>query len=185
MAGVAALAPQPAFAVCSVFSRHPCAPATCGVYHRGPCRPFYGFPIGENLQVSISSRNDETAKADDPDNEPHHQGEKPEHEVDTLRELFAALRACWLPPEQGHKGMSLAVRFAFRRDGSIISTPQVTYMNRSVPDDVRDRFHDAVTAALDRCTPMPFTQGLAAAIAGRPINIRFIDDRTPRSDSHG
>ena len=34
------------------------------------------------------------------------------------------------------------------------------------------------TAALERCSPMPFTKGMAGAIAGRPIAIRFIDDRT-------
>jgi hypothetical protein len=31
--------------------------------------------------------------------------------------------------------------------------------------------------ALERCAPMPLSKGMAGAIAGRPIAIRFIDDR--------
>jgi hypothetical protein len=35
----------------------------------------------------------------------------------------------------------------------------------------------AITAALERCTPLPFTDGLGGAVAGRPIAIRFVDNR--------
>ena len=37
---------------------------------------------------------------------------------------------------------------------------------------------DAVNAALARCTPLQFGNGMGGAVAGRPIAIRFVDDRT-------
>jgi hypothetical protein len=35
-----------------------------------------------------------------------------------------------------------------------------------------------VNAALARCTPLHFSDGMAGAVAGRPIAIRFVDNRT-------
>jgi hypothetical protein len=35
-----------------------------------------------------------------------------------------------------------------------------------------------VNAALARCTPLHFTEGMSGAVAGRPIAIRFVDNRT-------
>jgi hypothetical protein len=36
----------------------------------------------------------------------------------------------------------------------------------------------AINAVLKRCTPLPFSKVMGDAIAGRPIVIRFVDDRT-------
>ena len=36
----------------------------------------------------------------------------------------------------------------------------------------------ALDAALKRCTPLTFSPGMAGAVAGRPIAIRFVDERT-------
>ena len=35
----------------------------------------------------------------------------------------------------------------------------------------------AVMETLQRCTPMPFTEGMAGAVAGRPFAIRFRQSR--------
>jgi hypothetical protein len=43
--------------------------------------------------------------------------------------------------------------------------------------DTRKTYRDAIDAALARCTPLTLTKGLGGAIAGRPINIRYVDDR--------
>ena len=53
-------------------------------------------------------------------------------------------------------------------------------MNRSKPTD-NDRllYRIAVMEALQRCTPMPFTEGMAGAIAGRPLAIRFHEPTNP------
>ena len=57
-------------------------------------------------------------------------------------------------------GMQMSVRLAFKRSGEIIGTPRVTYTSPDAPPRARDVYHDAITAALERCTPMPFTDGL-------------------------
>ena len=43
--------------------------------------------------------------------------------------------------------------------------------------DVRDAYRDAVNAALSRCLPLHFTDGMGGAVAGRPIAIRYVDNR--------
>ena len=154
--------------VCSVFSHHPCAPTVCSPFGRHPCQPQYPFPLGENLQVTVDST-------------PSEQGEKvdPDHKVDTIHDLFAALRACWQPPDErdAHDGTQMAVRFAFKRTGEIIGEPRVTYATPGIDDDTRKLYRDAITQALGRCTPMPFTNGMGGALAGRPIAIRYVDNR--------
>lgn len=173
-AGVALPAP-PAAAVCSVFDRHPCAPTVCSVFQRRPCIPEVEYPIGQDLRLTIDSASAESpgtgtaGKNDD----------GTERRLDTIRDLFAALRSCWVPPEPGTlRGMQMSVRFSFKRSGQIIDPPRVTYSNPEASEAQKAAYRDAITAALERCTPMPFTSGLGGAIAGRPIAIRFIDNRS-------
>jgi len=78
--------------------------------------------------------------------------------------------------------MQMSVRFAFKRNGEIIGTPRVTYATPGTPREVRDAYHQAITAALERCTPLPFTSAMGGAIAGRPIAIRYVDNRTTQSE---
>ena len=94
--------------------------------------------------------------------------------------MFAALRACWIPPpkDAARHGMEYTIRFAFKRDGAMIAPPRMTYASHDAPADVRNVYRDAVNAALNRCTPLHFSEGMGDAVAGRPIAIRFVDDRT-------
>ncbi len=100
-------------------------------------------------------------------------------EVNTIREMFAAFRRCWIPPPLGETpaGMQMSVRFAFKRSGELMAEPRVTYTKPGTPPELKERYLKAITEALERCTPMPLTAGFAGAIAGRPIAIRFIDNR--------
>jgi hypothetical protein len=152
---------------CSVFDSGPCTPSFCGAFSGSPCVPYHLPPIGQDLHLTLSSRNADHGNARD-------------HPINTIGELFAALRACWEPParDHAHPGMQVSVRFSFKRTGEIIDRPRVTYTSKDADTDRRDIYRHAVTAALDRCSPIPFSNGLAGAIAGRPIAIRFIDDRT-------
>jgi hypothetical protein len=167
---------SPASAVCSVFDRHPCMPTVCSVFRRGPCIPEIDYPIGQDLRLTI-----ETAAVDE---NPEGAGgkdrvERTDRELATLRDMFDALRACWVPPpkEEARAGMQMSVRFAFKRSGEIIATPRVTYTSPDAPPEAREIYHDAITAALARCTPLPLSAGLGGAVAGRPIAIRFVDNR--------
>ena len=168
---------------CSVLSGRPCHPSFCGVFHRGPCLPYYPPPFGEDLRLTIVSTDDNPVGKD----AAQHGGEQAAGENDTaddrpldsIREMFAALRACWVPPpkDEARHGMEYTIRFAFKRDGDILAPPRVTYASHDAPADVRDIYRDAVDAALQRCTPLHFSDGMGGAVAGRPIAIRFVDDR--------
>jgi hypothetical protein len=102
------------------------------------------------------------------------------HKLNTLNDLFAALEVCWVPPpiEEARLGMEITVQFALKRSGEPMGPPRVTYSAQDVPPDVRERYYQSFVAALERCTPFPLSEGLAGAIAGRPIALRVKDVRT-------
>jgi len=165
--------------VCSVFSHHPCAPTVCGVFHRGPCVPEIEYPIGQDLQLTITS----AAIDSDANGNPFDHSIQPKNDAGkklrTIHDVFNALRACWVPPPENESraDMQMSVRFSFRSDGEIISAPRVTYKSPDAPAETVSVYHDAITAALNRCVPLPFSSRLGNAVAGRPIAIRFVDDR--------
>lgn len=173
----------PARAPCSVLSGHPCHPSFCGVFHRGPCFSYELSPLGEALRLTVVStdandRTDNSAGADAKTAD--HEGSKDDHALETIRDMFAALRACWIPPpkDEARQGMEYTIRFAFKGDGEMIAPPRTTYASHDAPAAVRNVYRDAVNAALARCTPLHFSEGMGDAIAGRPIAIRFVDERT-------
>jgi hypothetical protein len=205
--GLAALSPaaavvdaSPAQAQCSVFDRRPCNPTGCSVFQRRPCLPQFPSPIGEDLRLTI-----ETVPADKPnrperpdkpetpavvgqagdDSKDSHDGDaqkeqkEKEQKLNTILQMYDALRACWVPPppDEARAGMQMSVRFSFKRTGEIIGTPRVTYATPGAPQDVRETYQHAITDSLAHCTPLPFTAGLGGAVAGRPINVRFVDNR--------
>jgi hypothetical protein len=171
---------------CSVLSGRPCHPSFCGVFHRGPCMPYYLPPIGEDLRLTIVSTDDDATGKDAAaannggDQTAGENDTADQHTLDSISAMFAALRACWLPPPQdeARHGMEYTIRFAFKRDGAIVAPPRVTYASHDAPADVRNVYRDAVNAALKRCTPLHFSDGMGGAVAGRPIAIRFVDNRT-------
>ena len=165
----------PARAPCTVLSGRPCHPSFCDVFHRGPCFPQYEAPLGEGFRLTIVSTDDDGAPArDDAANA------GAEKTLGTIGEMYAALRACWLPPPKdvARHGMQYTVRFAFKRDGELIAPPFVTYSSHDASAQARNVYRDAVDAALKRCTPLHFSHDMAEAVVGRPIAVRFVDDRS-------
>jgi hypothetical protein len=181
----------PARAPCSVLSGRPCHPSFCSVFHRRPCFPDYGIPFGENLQLTIVST-DDMAQPQPPGgnagqgavNNGHHGNQENAHPVNTIRAMFAVLRACWVPPptDRARHGMQYTVRFALKRDGGLIGPPRRTYSTHDVSAAVRDAYAKAADAAIERCTPLHFTRQMGDAIAGLPIAVRFVDNRTIGND---
>ena len=158
--------------------------SSCGVFHRGPCLPRYLPPIGQDLRLTIVST-DENDPASNPGGDATTGGDhadKPgdEKPLDSISEMYAALRGCWIPPpkDSARHGMEYTVRFVFKRGGEIMAPPRVTYSSHEAPAEVCDVYRDAVNAALARCTPLHFSKGMGGAVAGRPIAIRFVDNRT-------
>jgi hypothetical protein len=157
-------------APCSVLSGEPCTPSFCGVFNHGPCIPELDYPYGENLQLTVLTvpPQDQAAKY-----------QKPDHDLDTIGDLFAALRSCWSPPpaDAARAGMQMSVRFSFKRSGEMIGPPRMTYATSDVPADTRSTYLKAINASLDACLPLKFTGSLGGALAGRPIAIRYVDNR--------
>ena len=134
--------------------------------------------------TQVAERQDGDPGGDQPHGDDKHDDDKSEHKLNTIREMFDALRACWVPPpaSQARHGMQMSVRLSFKRTGEIIGTPRITYTTPGTPPEIRDTYYNAIMAALDRCTPLPFTNAMGGAIAGRPIAIRFIDDRLMKAE---
>jgi hypothetical protein len=157
-------------APCSVLSHHPCTPSFCSVFNHGPCIPEIDYPYGENLQLTIETvpPHDDAAKY-----------QRPDHDLDTIGDLFAALRSCWTPPpaDAAREGMQMSVRFSFKRSGELIGPPRMTFATAGAPADVRDTYLKAINSSLDGCLPLKFTGGLGGSLAGRPIAIRYVDNR--------
>jgi len=136
-----------------------------------PCAPQTG-PY--SLALTIHSRDAEPGRAPSPDTT-----------IDSIEDMFSALRTCWEPParEQAREGVEMSVRFSFKRSGERMAPPFVTYTTPGTEAATRQVYRDAITAALDRCAPLRFSKSFAAAIAGKPLSIRYVDDRTMSADS--
>ena len=92
--------------------------------------------------------------------------------VDTLRETGEALYACWEPPA-GSEGMEITLLFSLRRDGTLIGRPRATWSKLSGNSNEQRAFVASVLTALDRALPLPLTDGMGGAVAGRPLTLRF------------
>jgi hypothetical protein len=99
--------------------------------------------------------------------------------IDTLREINQTIGACWRPPPgSGYSGQEITLRIAFKRNGEVLGHPKITYYRKgSGGDEQRESFSRSVREAFVRCSPLPFTERLGAAVAGRLFTFRFIDSR--------
>ncbi|QCI62900.1 hypothetical protein [Phreatobacter stygius] len=91
--------------------------------------------------------------------------------INTLREIGPALRACFSTP-QVTRSYTVTIRMSFNRRGSLIGRPAVTYSAFEAGGD-REQVAAAITEALRRCTPLPFTDSLGNAVAGRIFTFVF------------
>ena len=154
---------------CSVLDGRPCTPSYCSPLESGPCIPEIGYPYGQNLQLTIQSVPSEADRV---------KYRKPDHDLDTIGDLFAELRSCWSPPaDNAREGMQMAVRFSFNKVGGLVGPPRLTFATAGVPAATRRIYLDAINASLNACLPLKFTSGLGGALAGRPIAIRYVDNR--------
>ena len=147
------------------------AQTACSVFDDGPCTPDIEYPFGQDLRLTIQTRRTETRQVR-PSDRP----------LNTLQELFSALEACWEPPpqDQARPGTEITIRFSLNRAGEILGEPRFTYSSPSLPAEIKSAYQRSIAAMLNRCMPLSLSEGLAGAIAGRPISGRFIDDRGHR-----
>ena len=92
----------------------PCTPYFCSVFNHGPCIPEIDYPFGQNLQLTVDTVPSSADAA---------KYQKPDHDLDTIGDLFAALRSCWSPPPADNcaRGHAMSVLFSFKRSGEIIA----------------------------------------------------------------
>ena len=101
-------------------------------------------------------------------------------QLDTIKDVFARLHSCWRPPPASRANpMDITVIVSFNRQGAILGRPRITYESESASDNDRLAYRMAVMETLQRCTPLPFTEGLGGAVAGRPFAVPFRTRKRP------
>ena len=106
-------------------------------------------------------------------------------QVDSIHDVIARLRTCWKPPPAGraHPGIDITVIVSFNRNGDILGHPRITYESEQATDNDRLQYRIAVMETLQRCTPLPFTEGLGGAVAGRQFAVPFRTRKpTPKTE---
>lgn len=148
----------------------------CNSIRYGPCVPRAGYLLGDTMQLKVLSK---------PDQKDAEAYIKPDRDLNTIDDLFAALRACWAPPppEDASEGTEISVRFSLQRDGRLIGPPRITYAGDHVTKELRETYFRSVTTSLEGCMPFALTKGFSNAIVGRPVTIRYIDNRPLKPDS--
>jgi hypothetical protein len=101
-------------------------------------------------------------------------------QVNTIREAFERFWSCWKPPPASQANpIDITVIVSFNRAGEILGHPRITYESEQATDNDRVVYRIAVMEALQRCTPMPFTESMAGAVAGRPFAVQFHNKKPP------
>ncbi|MBW7964860.1 hypothetical protein [Bradyrhizobium sp. BR 10261] len=92
--------------------------------------------------------------------------------VDTIADISRYLQTCWKPPptSKAHP-IDITVIVSFNRSGNILGHPRISYESADATDEDRLQYRIAVMETLQRCTPLPFTDAMAGAAAGRPFAI--------------
>jgi len=103
-----------------------------------------------------------------------------ERQLDTIKDIFAELHSCWQPPPASRASpMDITVIVSFNREGAILGQPRITYESANAGDNDRLAYRIAMMETLQRCTPLPFTEGLGGAVAGRPFAVTFRTRKRP------
>jgi hypothetical protein len=101
-------------------------------------------------------------------------------QLDTIKDVFAKLHSCWRPPPTSRADpMDITVIVSFNREGAILGQPRITYESANAGDNDRIAYRIAVMETLQRCAPLPFTERLGGAVAGRPFAVTFRSRKRP------
>jgi len=101
-------------------------------------------------------------------------------QLDTIKDVVLAIHQCWRPPPADKAGpIDITVIVSFNRSGVILGHPRISYESQEATDSDRLQYRIAVMETLQRCTPLPFTENLGGAVAGRPFAIPFRHTKYP------
>jgi hypothetical protein len=109
----------------------------------------------------------------------HPEPAKPTTPVDNIHGIRLAFWRCWKPPPLDGKREPLDLTFqvSFKRSGELFGKPRAIQFAREITPEERERYYQAVAAAVERCSQMPFTASMGGAVAGRTFRVTFIDAR--------
>ena len=100
--------------------------------------------------------------------------------LDTIKDVITRIHSCWRPPLLSEANpIDITVIVSFNRAGAILGHPRITYVSEQATDNDRLQYRIAVMETLQRCTPLPFTEALGGAVAGRPFAIPFGNTKYP------
>jgi hypothetical protein len=177
-----AAAPQQASAQCttSVFARHPCTPGFgsvlnhhpytpgfCGIHSAPGCIPYGNYPLNQVPVLHVHGHFGPL--------EPLDRNEK----ANRIDEMGPLLSKCLeMPPDdEVRTGMRVTIKLAFKRNGELLGKPRFTYTTHEAPDEIKAAYREAAMNMVDRCMPLPITDSLGRAIAGRPFVVPIIETR--------
>ncbi len=177
-----AAAPREASAQCttSVFARHPCTPGFgsvlnhhpytpgfCGIHSAPGCIPYGNYPLNQVPVLHVQGHVGPLAPLDRNDKA---------NRIDQMGPLLS--KCLEMPPEdEVRTGMRVTIKLAFKRNGELLGKPRFTYTTHEAPDDVKAAYREAAMNMVDRCMPLPITDSLGRAIAGRPFVVPIIETR--------
>ena len=109
-------------------------------------------------------------------------GAAPKGPLNTLKDISNAIKGCWKwpPGSEISRGMDLTIRLSFKRSGELFGA-NITYQTRNVSSEERALYYGALLDMLNRCSPLPVSESLGHAIAGRAFYFRFHDMRGQRA----
>lgn len=107
---------------------------------------------------------------------------RPAIELRNAKDIFLAMEVCWQAnlPARAVPGMTVRVTVSFTRKGEMFGEPRFTYLTPGVPEETRTLYQRAAAAALGLCNPLPFSDVLGNAAAGRIYLFQFIDRRSEK-----
>jgi hypothetical protein len=92
----------------------------------------------------------------------------------STREIGSALLACWDRPT-GAEDMGVTLRFALRRDGTVIALPRVTFRTPGGDRVIQEAFVSSALETVNKAVPLSIAPELAEIIAGKPLTVVFGD----------
>ena len=93
-------------------------------------------------------------------------------------DIARAILACWRPP---YGGGEITLSLSLRRDGTIIGTPRITYVEAGAGSNDIPDLKASIADAVRGCTPVHLSGPLQAAVAGQVLRIRFVAERASQS----
>jgi hypothetical protein len=95
--------------------------------------------------------------------------------ITTLKETWPALFACYFGIPNAEDS-EITLVFSLRRDGTLIGKPKVTAKNIRGDETQQRAFENSIMEAIERALPLPFSDSMGSAIAGRVLSVRIKGD---------